>query len=532
MWRVSFAKAELRGPRGKTFLEEDFVAFWSVLQTSETLTNILYSLAVFVGLQVVYRLLIRFKTIRISSFLAHLTIILASLWFFLSLFQVPLDAFGMKLLKAAALFLAILMLLNLLDRLLIDNFLKAKRKVEIPVLLHELVRIALLILILFVIISKVFQAKLSTLLVSSAVVSAVIGLALQDVLGNIVAGVALHVGKPFKVGDWVQVTDQTGAVVQMSWRATTIRTLDGDFVIIPNGSISKEEIVNYSAPNPRHALYVEVGTRYELAPNMVKDTMVEAALQTWGVLPEPKPRVWVTEYGDFAINYKMKYWIDDFPRHPDIGDQIMTRIWYLFRRRGVGIPFPIRDVNLYTVTPEVQERERNESVTGVQKVLAKVEILSPLSEEERRQLAEGALVQRYAKGEDIVLQGEGGDSFFVLTSGLVEVSTADGAGVRAVLAQLGEGSFFGEMSLLTGEKRTATVTALKDTDVIVIDKANFAQVITNNPAIAKSLSEILERRLAEIAAKMSELEKERPMKKAAVESGSSLLKRIRSFFRL
>jgi small-conductance mechanosensitive channel/CRP-like cAMP-binding protein len=508
------------------------IASLSFLQTNGLLLNLLYALGLFVGLEIVYRLLARFKIIKISPFLAHITFILIFLLFFLSRSQVPLDTFSMKLLQAVTLFLTILVILNVLDYLLVEKFLKARHKIEIPVLLHELVRIVLLILILFVVISKVFQAKLSTLLVSSAVVSAVIGLALQDVLGNIVAGVALHVGKPFKVGDWVRVTDQMGAVVQTSWRSTTIRTLDGDFVIIPNGSISKEEIVNYSAPNPRHADYLQVGTRYELPPNQVKEAMVAAATKTPGVLSEPRPKVWVTEYGDFSINYRMKYWIDDFPRYPDIKDEIMTSIWYLFRRRGIGIPFPIRDVNLYSITPEVRERETAERVASILQAFQKVEILTPLSAEEMRRLAQDVRVHRYASGEDIVRQGEEGDCFFILTSGRVEVSVTDEGGFSTVLAQLGEGDFFGEMSLLTGDRRSATVRALEDAQLIVVDKTNFSKVITNNPSIAESLSEILERRLAENAAKMAELEKERPREKVSVESRSSLLKRIRGFFRL
>jgi len=508
------------------------VDLWTYLRTSEVLPSFIYALALFVGLEIIYRLLARFKAIRISSFLAHLGIILVSLWLFLGLCQVPLDLFSMKLLRAAALFLGILILFNLLDRLIVEKFLRDKRKIQIPVLLHELIKITLLILIMIVIISKVFQARLSTLLVSSAVVSAVIGLALQDVLGNVVAGVALHVGKPFKVGDWVKVSDQVGAVVQTSWRSTRIRTLDGDFVIIPNGNVSKEEIVNYSAPNPRHAQYVNVGTRYELAPNKVKEVIVQAALQTSGVLTEPGPRVWVTEYGDFAINYKMKYWIDDFPRHPDIADQIMTSIWYLFRRENIRIPFPIRDVNLYTISAELQEKKRVEKVSGIMEVLEQAEILSPLSAEEMKRLARGARAYRYAAGEEIVRQGDEGDSFFILTSGRVEISAVDETGAKAVLAQLEIGDFVGEMSLLTGKRRSATVTALEDTDVIVVDKANFAGVITADPSIAQSLSEILERRLRENAAKMAELEKERPTKKMTVQLRSSILGNIRSFFRL
>jgi len=189
-------------------------------------------------------------------------------------------------------------------------------------------------------------------------------------------------------------------------------------------------------------------------------------------------------------------------------------------------------VNLFTVSPEVQERGRVERVASILEVLKRVEILKPLSGEEMKRLAEGARAHRYALGEPIVRQGEEGDSFFVITSGRVEVSASDETGARAVLAQLGGGDFFGEMSLLTGERRSATVTALEDTEMIVVDKANFAQVITANPSIAQSLSEILERRLIENAAKMAELERARPKEKSAVESRDSLLKRIRSFFRL
>ena len=147
-------------------------------------------------------------------------------------------------------------------------------------------------------------------------------------------------------------------------------------------------------------------------------------------------------------------------------------------------------------------------------------------------MAEGARVHQYAVGESIVRQGEEGDSFFVITSGGVEVSGSDETGASVILAQLGGGDFFGEMSLLTGERRSATVKALEDTMTIVVDKANFAQVITANPSIAQSLSEILERRLTNTAAKMAKLESTRPKEKSAVASRDSLLKRIRSFFRL
>jgi len=505
---------------------------WTYVSTSDVVFHLIYALAAFLLLEILFRILYKIKILQISAPLAHLTFILIFLLILLTRSGVPADLFGMKLLTSAALFLGFLILFNVFDHLVVDVFLESRRDVKMPVLLHQLVRIAVLVLVLFVIISKVFQARLSTLLVSSAVVSAVIGLALQDVLGNVVAGVALHVGKPFKVGDWVMVSEQVGAVIQTSWRATTIRTLEGDYVVLPNGSIAREKIINYSDPNPRHAEFAEVGARYEHPPNLVKEAMIQAARGTEGVLPEPHPRVWVTAYGDFSIQYKMKYWIDNFPIHPDIRDRVMSNIWYQFRRRGIGIPFPIRDVTVFTVTPEQKEKERSEKITGIVETLDRVELFSPLSEEERRQVAQGAQVHRYAAGEDVVRQGEEGDSFFIITSGTVEVSKTDSSGRKGVLAQLESGAFFGEMSLLTGEKRTATVTALKDVDVIVIHKACMAEILETNPSMAEKLSQQLERRLADTAEKMAALEKATVGAARDDEKSKHLLRRIRTFFHL
>ena len=505
---------------------------WTYVNTSDVLYHLIYALAAFLVLEILFRILSRVKVLQISAPLAHFTFMLIFLLVLLTRSGVPTELFGMRLLQSTVLFLGCLILLKILDHLIVDILLESQRDTKVPVLLHQLVRIALLVLALFVIISKVFEARLSTLLVSSAVLSAVIGLALQDVLGNVVAGVALHVGKPFKVGDWVLVSDQVGAIIQTSWRATTIRTLEGDYVVLPNGSIAREKIINYSDPNPRHAEFAEVGARYEHPPNFVKEAMIQAARGTEGVLREPHPRVWVMEYGDFSIQYKMKYWIDNFPIHPDVRDRVMSNIWYQFRRRGISIPFPIRDVNLFTVTPEQREKEGDERIAGIVKTIDGVELFSPLSEEEKQRVARGALLQRYATGEDIVRQDEEGDTFYIITTGQVEVSKTDSSGHKGILAQLQPGAFFGEMSLLTGEKRTATVTALEDADLIVINKACLAEVLQANPSIAQSFSQILERRLTEISEKMAELEKETGAAQRDAEKSKRLLRRIRTFFHL
>lgn len=429
------------------------------------------------------------------------------------------------------LFLGIYLIIVSAETIIADYVYPFRRKTPPPSLLRDIVRWILAVIVLFSLLKGVLNVDLSPIIFTSAAVTIVVGLALQDLLGNLFAGITLNMGKPFKIGDWVMAGSQVGEVVNMTWRATRIKTLDGDYVIIPNSMISKEEIINYYAPSRIHARHIKVGVTYDAAPNKVKDVMTDAALKSKDVLANPAPEVWLVDFGDFSITYELKFWIENYRMYNQIEDEVHTRIWYAFRRNGIHIPFPIRNIYMRSLKKEEEEISREKDVAERLAAMRPVEILRPLSDEELLTLAKKIGTHFYGRGEVLVRQGNAGDSFFIIASGRVAVSVRDNKGQSMTIAQLEEGDFFGEGSLLTGEPRTATITTTEDTKVIIIDKSSFADILTQNPQIAEKLSEILEKRLRELAEKKVAAEKAAE-KEITVEPFSVILGKIRNFFGL
>jgi CRP-like cAMP-binding protein len=184
----------------------------------------------------------------------------------------------------------------------------------------------------------------------------------------------------------------------------------------------------------------------------------------------------------------------------------MNLLWYCFRRSGIDIPMPIRDVNMHHITPESLRAEQEQQAEEIMALLEKVEIFSPLSKPELKKLVEHLSVKSYAAGEVPVRQGDPGDSFYIIKSGRVDVIVEKSPGETAVVATLGPGNFFGEMSLLTGAVRTASIHVKEDAACIVIDKESFGITLANNPSIAESLSHILTERQAGLDAERERLD--------------------------
>lgn len=493
--------------------------------------GIVCALFFFFGIRFLLR---RLKAIfLVSKISTPLTILLIYFAFLIFRFFYPFPIQPKLLLyiETLFLFLAIYLIIVFIEAILADYLIPLRRKVSPPTLLRDIVRWAVAVIILFILLKVMLNVDLSPIFFTSAAVTLVIGLALQNLLSNLFSGITLNMERPFKRGDWVMAGSQTGEVVNTTWRATRIKTLDGDFVIIPNSTISQEQIINYHAPSKLHARHLKVGASYEVPPNKVKDVMVKAALETDGVLKKHVPVVWLKDFGDFSITYEIKFWIDNYKRYNEIEDEMQTRIWYAFRRNGIQIPFPIRNIYMRSISKEEEKTERDKLIVARIGVMEPVKILKPLTKEELWILASRAKTQCYARGEVLVRQGESGDSFFIITDGKVEVSIEDAIGEHHVVAHLESGGFFGEGCLLTGEARSATVTASEDTEVIVIDKSSFAEILTQKPKICASLSKILEKRLKELAEKRAALEKISE-EELEVESSSVILRKIKSFFGL
>lgn len=358
------------------------------------------------------------------------------------------------------------------------------------------------------------------MLATTAVGAVVLGLALQDTLGNFFAGLAIQIEKPFRVGDWVTIGGEDGVVSEITWRATKMRTKSGNFIVVPNSTLAKDTIVNYCQPTRSLRLQVDVGASYEVPPNVVKSVIRESLQNAPMISHEREPEVLLVDFGSSAITYRVRFWVSDFEADERAKDQVRSLIYYAFKRHNITIPYPI-------------QIEMGAEEGGVVPVRATVDVdtfasaafFAPLAAEERAALLAVARPVQYASGEAIVRQGQDAKSLFVVVRGEASVTLA---GTSGEVARLRKGDVFGEMSLLTGEARTATVTAATDCDLIEIDAEGFRSVVMANPSVLDHITSVT-------ASRREGLDRHREAFATAAtttEARQTLLKRVRQFLRL
>jgi len=394
-------------------------------------------------------------------------------------------------------------------------------------LVVNLVNVAILLLATLGILNAHYPARLNGILVTSTVVSAIVGLALQEMLANVAAGIALQIEGSVAPGEWVRVGESEGEVVQLSWRTLTLRTRDGDLVTLPNGNVARGEVVNYDRPSRVHVDAVDLPVGYPHVPAAVEALLAEAALETPGVEPEPSPRVQLLEYGDSAMIYRVRFGTRDHRRIPDTRGRLRTRALYALRRAGLDIPVSNLEVRLERASDEQAERARANAEAGRAAALRPVGLLAPLSDVEIQALASRAAEVRYADGERIVRQGEAGETLFVLRSGRARVAV-DRGGVSVDVAERVAGDAFGEMSLFADTPRSATVTAIGDVEALVLDRAAFRELLLGNPNVAEGLARVVAERAAETEMRTGEVAIDPPERRPH----QWLLERLRALFGL
>jgi small-conductance mechanosensitive channel/CRP-like cAMP-binding protein len=358
------------------------------------------------------------------------------------------------------------------------------------------------------------------ILATTAVGAVVLGFALQDTLGNLFAGLAIQMDRPFRVGDWVTIGSLEGSITGITWRSTKLTTKAGNFVIVPNSMMAKDPITNYSVPTRHMRIQVDVGASYDVPPNVVKGVISEA-LKNASELSNIRPaEVRIADFGASSIVYRVWFWVDDFDPDGRAQDQVRSYIYYAFRRHNITIPNPVqiemsRDEGGMAATPAPADPG----------LLERVPMFAALSDRERAHLFSVARPVTFAKGEAVVRQGQPGHSMFVMRRGDASVTLA---GTQGEVARLGAGDVLGEMSLLTGEARSATVTALTDCDLLEIDDEGFRSVVMANPSVLEHVASVT-------SSRRQELDRHRETHTAAPslsEARHTLLNRIRQFLRL
>jgi small-conductance mechanosensitive channel/CRP-like cAMP-binding protein len=346
--------------------------------------------------------------------------------------------------------------------------------------------------------SWAFGIEVGSLVAGSAVISIVIGLALQETLGNLLSGMVLQASVPFQPGDWIQVGAVEGKVVEMTWRAVTLITGGGNYVLIPNSSVAKEQIINYHCPTTAMSVNVAVGVDYAVPPNDAKRVLAQAAKDTPGVLADPAPSVALASFDDSAILYKIYFWINEPPKHGSIEQAVRVNIWYRLNQAGYGIPYPTRTVE-YTNLDKRQAAAKQSAQGSRVGAIQRSPLFSEMSPELQEKLAGETRGYEMAAGQVFYRQGEPGNSLFILESGSVEITWhGEGAEAKEVhVADFDAPAVFGEVSAVTGQPRAATYKAKSDTRVIEIDRNHLQGLFSQDPKLAEHISQLVAERQAQ-----------------------------------
>src|ERR1051325_5995314 len=405
---------------------------------------------------------------------------------------------------------------------LFDFVLRLRRRYEAPTLVRNiftLLAFTILFLLTFRFVYPTYD--LGALFTTAAIFGVIIGLALQDTLGNFFAGISLHADRPFQVGDVIVVGSQkhTGVVESITWRAIKIRTFQNHIVLVANSTAAKEAIEVAPRDN-LNARIVNFSTIYTDSPAKTIHVVREGVRDADNVSDKITPIVRIRSLGDSSIDWEIKYWLDDYAKYNDTDALVRQRVWYALRRSGLTFAFPTRTlyleraVPIRPVTVEDQIADR----------LSAVDIFSPLSPDELRQLAKATAGHVFAPGETLIRAGDEGSSMFVVHNGRVAVPAADRAGPRTV-AELTEGNFFDEMALFTGEPRTANVVAIEETEVLEIGHPAMKHLFETNPGLAESISWTISERQAALA-------KDSASVQPSIQETAGLLSSIKRFFGL
>jgi small-conductance mechanosensitive channel/CRP-like cAMP-binding protein len=409
-----------------------------------------------------------------------------------------------------------------LNTLIFGIVFRFRRGFDAPSLIRNIFSIIAFTALFFLIFTTIFPGiNLGALFTTSAIFGVILGLALQDTLGNFFAGISLQADRPFQVGDVITVGAQrhTGVVEEITWRAVKIRTFQNHIVLISNSTAAKEPI-EVSPRDNLNARLVFFNTLFTDSPAKTIHVVREAVREADNVSQKVTPIVRIRNFADSAVEYEVKYWLDDYAKYNDTDALVRQRIWYAFRRASLSFAFPTR-----TLLVERKPRTGGRSDGGaIAERLAAVDIFAPLSSEETEMLAQAATSHVFAPDETVIRAGDPGSSMFVVHNGRVSVQLTENGRARTV-ATLSEGAFFGEMALFTGEPRTANIVAIEETEVLEIDHAAMKQVFDTNPDLVESLSHIISERRQGLAASEA-------LQVTDEDSSKGILSSIKRFFGL
>ena len=381
--------------------------------------------------------------------------------------------------------------ISLINALLTTKKPPIKWQIHVPNLFFQVARGVVILAIGYHIINGVWNISLAGLGSSVGIASAVIALALQDTLSNLVSGLLLLFAKPFRTGDWIEVDGKQGRVLEQNWWSVTIAT-PAMKLNVPNGLLSKAKIINYG----QAAMWKNISASfsYDDSPNEVIPAL--SSLLEGIDLIEGKGFAEVSSYGDSSITYDL--WYKVLPEKAIIvAPELKSRLYYLTKRYGFTAPYPIQmhykvdaKQGIPSRIPQILENRQQELATYLQSL----PYFSTLNDNQIEKLAERARFKAYGKGELIIQEGKEDEGLYIMFKGSGEAYLKDEHGNRQIVDELELNEAFGEMAIFPGEVSPVTAVANEDVEVVVIPSHEIIEAIESNNKFASEILQYIEER--------------------------------------
>lgn len=406
--------------------------------------------------------------------------------------------------------------------LIVDVYLPVHSNRDVPSFLRDSVRLVVYLAVGIVSLRLVLKIDISAIVTTTTVITATIAFAMQNTFTNALSGFSIQTDSLLSRGNWISIKEKNifGEVVNVGFRYTTLKNLENHLLMVPN-SVIMQNVVTFhgnSETDEKPALQVDVMLGYDMPPEMAKALLLRVICDERDILDRPEPLVRLMSLNDSGITYQLKFCIDDPSLRMPVQDSIYTQVWYAVNRAGYSFPFPHRQI----ITAESRQpfEFSKEHVAGY---LQDSGLFAMLEPEAVAVLADLAPVSVYGADEVVVRQGEVGSSLFVVLKGTLDVSI-DAVKVGTIC----QGSFFGEMSLLTGAVRAATVHATSEVWLAEVTKEIIEPILRANPAMLENLSSILAEREDASRSSMAATGNAAP----APPRSEDYLQRLKSFFKL
>jgi potassium-dependent mechanosensitive channel len=353
----------------------------------------------------------------------------------------------------------------------------------------NLLAYGLLLIVIFVYLNWL-GINLTSLTVFASVIGLGIGLGLQKLVNNFFSGLLLLLEQPIQVGDFIDLEGLKGVVESISVRFTVLRTMDNYRILIPNSELTEKRLINYDFGDRRCRLRLPIQVALGVRPSRVTEALLAAARQEPELLKTPRPEVFLEGIEATHLRFTLSGWVASADNLYRIRSNLHYLITETFERYQISFPLTEMQVELRRPTAETESIQEDLS-----DLLRRLDVFSSCTQAQLSRLIELGSTHSWSAQEFIFRRGEPGTAMYLILTGQVEVLTAD---ETAPLATLDNGQFFGEMALLLGIPRTATVRTTEACELFVIDEGDLQALLTQWPTLQDRISQALKLREAEL----------------------------------